>query len=55
MTVRIVIEVLADEVADTIPLIREVATRLKKGKIESGKTVNYCIGDYRVVIEESDE
>jgi hypothetical protein len=45
---KIVIEVVVDETEDAVPLIREVATRLRRGRIKSGETVEYCIGDYRV-------
>ena len=54
---RFLIEVVADSVEDAVPLIREVATRLKGGKggrIKSGETTNHCIGDYRVIIHEDE-
>ena len=40
-----------DEVADAVPLIREVATKIKRGGgIASGQIVRYCLGDYRVTL-----
>lgn len=51
---KVVIEVVVDETEDAVPLIREVATKLKKGRIVSGEVTNYCLGDYRVtLIDES--
>ena len=48
---KVVIEVVVDETEDAVPLIREVATKLKRGRgIVSGETVNYCLGDYRVTL-----
>ena len=48
---KVVIEVVVDEVEDAVPLIREVASKLKRGRgIVSGETVNYCLGDYRVTL-----
>ena len=49
---RFLIEVVADDVEDAVPLIREAATRLKGGRIKSGEIVNYCQGAYRVTIED---
>ncbi len=46
---KVVIEVVVDETEDAVPLIREVATKLKRGGgIVSGRTVDYCLGSYRV-------
>ena len=48
---KVVIEVVVDEVADAVPLIREVATKIKRGGgIASGQIVSYCLGDYRVTL-----
>lgn len=47
---KVVIEVVVDETEDAVPLIREVATKLKRGRIVSGETINYCLGDYRVTL-----
>ena len=46
---------MVDEFEDAVPLIREVATKIKRGSgIVSGRTVNYCLGDYRVTfVDES--
>jgi hypothetical protein len=50
---KVVIEVVVDETEDAVPLIREVATKLKRGKgIVNGAIVNYCLGDYRVTFFE---
>lgn len=49
---KITIEILADDVPDAVNLIREVAVKLKRGTIKSGETVNYCLGDYRVIVDE---
>lgn len=49
---KIIVEVVSDERAGVVTLLREVATRLKADLLESGKEVNYCLGDYRVIIEE---
>lgn len=48
---KVTIEVLADDRDDVVTLVREIATKLKRRKEESGKTVNYCMGDYRVIVE----
>lgn len=48
---KLVIEVVVDEAEDAVPLIREVASRITRGKgLVSGATVNYCLGDYRVTL-----
>lgn len=49
---KVTIEVVADERSEIVTLVREVATKLKRRKEESGKTVNYCMGDYRVIVED---
>lgn len=51
---RVVIEVVADEREEIVTLVREVATKLKRRREESGKTVNYCMGDYRVLVSDED-
>lgn len=49
---RVVVEVLADDRADAIQLLREAARQLKKRGESSGETVNSCIGDYRITVED---
>lgn len=49
---KVTIEVLADDRDDIVTLVREIATKLKRRKEESGRTVNYCMGDYRVIVED---
>lgn len=51
---RFLIEVVADDTADAVPLIREVAALLKKGRVVSGRTVNHCIGNYRVIVHDDE-
>ncbi len=42
------IEVVADERGEISSLLREAATKIKRGSEELGATVNHCIGDYRI-------
>jgi hypothetical protein len=51
---RFLIEVVADDVDDAVTLIREAATLLKQGRIVSGRIINHCIGDYRVIVDATD-
>lgn len=52
---RFLLEVVADDAEDAVPLIREAATRLKRGKVKHGEIVNACIGDWRMQIQEEAE
>ncbi len=52
---RFFIEVIADDRDDAVNLLREAATHIKKKREEHGKTVNHCIGDYRVRVYDEDE
>jgi len=49
---RVVVEVLADDRDDAIQLLREAARRLKGRRESSGETVNSCIGDYRITVQD---
>lgn len=42
------IEVVADERGEIASLLREAATKIKRGREELGVEVNHCIGDYRI-------
>lgn len=52
---RVLIEAVADDREDIATLIREAAGKVKRGKERSGETVNYCLGDYRVIVDEREE
>ncbi len=49
---KITVEVVADERSEIVTLLREVASKLKRHREKSGETVNYCMGDYRVIVED---
>ena len=47
---RFVVEVVADSRDDAANLLREAAHKIKHGKEQPSKEINYCIGDYRVFV-----
>lgn len=51
---KLTIEVIADEREEVVVLAREAITKVKRGKEKSGETVSYCMGDYRIIVEEDD-
>lgn len=44
------IEIVANERADAVNLLREVARLVREGREVSGREVQYCVGAYRVVV-----
>ncbi len=48
---RVMVEVLADDRVDAIQLLREAARKLQRHRESSGETVNSCIGDYRITVQ----
>lgn len=50
---RIIVEVVADDRDDAAALLRDVATKIKRGKEDNAREVNNCIGDYRVLVYEA--
>ena len=52
---RVLVEVVADDRDGVVLLLREIATNVKRRRELSGKEVNYCLGDYRVTVEDEPE
>lgn len=48
---RVLVEVVADDRADAVLLLREAAYKLRFRSETSGETVMHCIGDHRITVE----
>lgn len=53
--IRVRIEVVADDREDAVSLLKDAVRLVSRAKESSGETVNSCIGDYRITLEEPDE
>lgn len=52
---RILIEIVTDTREEGLSLLREIRQKIRTGREENRHTVNHCIGDYRITVDEGED